>query len=99
MGYTVARTDGLAIASLVLGILSIPGGLVFYGVLGIVSGALAIVFGLVARRRIKQSGGTVAGGGLATAGWILGICGVAIGVAVIAVLVALISAFQSTSTH
>ena len=80
------RTDGAASAALILGVLAIPGGL-FSGVFGVIPGALAIILGLIARRRIKQSGGTLGGGGLATAGWILGICGVLIGGIVLVVLV------------
>lgn len=51
-------TDGFAIASLVLGII---GGSV-----------LAIIFGFVARGRIKRSGGAKSGKGMATAGIVLG---------------------------
>jgi hypothetical protein len=53
-----AKTNGWAIASLVLGVI---GGSV-----------LAIVFGLVARSQIKKSGGRQGGLGLATAGIVLG---------------------------
>src|ERR1700686_4345425 len=58
-------TSGLAIASLVLS-------LIWLGGLGSV---LAIVFGIVARRRIRASGGTQGGDGLAIAGLIVGIFG------------------------
>jgi hypothetical protein len=55
-------TNGLAIASLVLGILWMAG-------LGAV---LALIFGLVALKQIKQSGQTQSGHGIALAGTILG---------------------------
>jgi hypothetical protein len=60
------RTNGYAIASLVLGIL---GG---YGVTAI----LAIVFGYRARREIDESEGRQTGRGLATAGIVLGWVGI-----------------------
>lgn len=64
------RTDGFAIASLVLGVF---GGMV-----------LAIIFGFVARSRIKRSGGAKRGKGLATAGIVLGgIWSVLIGAAIV----------------
>ena len=66
-----AKTNGWAIASLVLGIL---GGSV-----------LAIIFGLVARGQIKRSGGRQQGMGLATAGIALGAVWLAL-VAVVIVL-------------
>jgi hypothetical protein len=65
---TPAKTNGLAIASMVLGIL---GG---YGVTAI----LALVFGYRARREIDESGGTQTGRGFAIAGIVLGWVGIAL---------------------
>ena len=63
------RTTGWAIASLVL---------------GIIGGALlAIVFGFVARSKIKRSGGALRGKGLATAGIVLGFAWTALFAAII----------------
>lgn len=56
---------GLAIGSLVFGLLSVP--------LCFLAGIPAIVCGLLARRRIVMSGGTLAGGGAAVAGLVLGV--------------------------
>lgn len=67
-------TNGLAIASLVLG---------FFWVWGVGS-LLAIVFGLLARREINRSKGRETGGGLAVAGITLGALGLA-GVAVMVI--------------
>jgi len=62
------RVCGGAVASLVLGLVGLftPCGLV---------GLLAIVFGVMARSSIEQSGGRLWGGGLALAGIVLGIVG------------------------
>ncbi len=59
------KTSGMAIASLVLGLIG----------LGIGS-VLAIIFGLMAKKNIRESGGMETGGGMATAGIVLGILGV-----------------------
>lgn len=59
-------TNGLAIASLVLSILWLGG----------VGSILAIIFGFVARRQIRRSGGPQGGDGLALAGLLIGIVGV-----------------------
>jgi hypothetical protein len=64
-------TDGFAIASLVLGVIG--------------GSLLAIIFGFVARGRIKRSGGAKQGSGLATAGIVLGF----VWVGAIALLIAL----------
>jgi Domain of unknown function (DUF4190) len=64
-------TDGQATLALVLGIV----GLACCG--GIIS-PVALFIGNSSRHRIQNSGGTVGGGGLATAGFILGIIGTAI---------------------
>ena len=60
------RTNGLAVASLVLGIVWVFG----------IGSILAVIFGFVARRQIRQSGGRQSGGGMALAGIILGFVGV-----------------------
>lgn len=59
----VAGTEGLAVVSIILSLLWLFG-------LGSIAG---IVTGIVARRRIKRSGGARTGSGLALAGIILGI--------------------------
>ena len=68
-GYGAApqQTNGMAIASLVLGILW----LYWLGSL------LALIFGFVAKKQIRESGGRQSGGGLATAGLVLGWIGAA----------------------
>lgn len=65
----VRSTNGLAVASLVLGILFLFG----------VGSVLALIFGLVARRQIRRAGGTQAGDGLAVAGITLGAVGICAG--------------------
>jgi len=60
------RTNGFAVASLVLGILWI-----FW-----IGSILALVFGLIAKRQIDESGGGQSGLGLAIAGIVLGCIGV-----------------------
>src|SRR5260370_691939 len=69
MGYAGQRTDGLAIASLVIGIISIVCSIVC---LGIVLGPTAAIMGFISRQRISTSGGALGGGTLALVGLILG---------------------------
>jgi len=80
-GYTPSgparRTDGLAIASLIIGILSLA---CFVVCLGIILGPTAAIMGFIARQRISSSGGTVGGGTMATIGLILGVIGFIISV-------------------
>lgn len=71
-GYAAQRTDGLAIASLVIGILSL---VCTIACLGIVLGPTAAIMGFISRQRISTSGGAVGGGALAMIGLILGIVG------------------------
>jgi len=71
------RTNGFAIASLVLGIVWIYG----------LGSILALVFGLVARSQINQSEGSQKGTGLAVAGIVLGIVGI---VGLIALIVGIV---------
>lgn len=60
-----SKVNGLAIASLVLGILWLYW----------IGSILAVIFGAVARRQISDSQGMQSGGGMATAGLVLGLVG------------------------
>lgn len=71
-------TNGLAIASMVLGILW----------LWWVGSILALVFGYVAKRQIRDSMGAQGGGGMATAGIVLGWIGVGMLALIIVIAVA-----------
>jgi hypothetical protein len=66
--YQPLRTSGLAVASLVLGLLWLCG----------LGSLLATIFGAVALSQISRSNGTITGKGLALAGLILGILGLAL---------------------
>ena len=68
-----AKTAPMAIAALVMGILSLAS---FYG--GILFSILALVFAKNASKSIYESGGRLEGAGMAKAGKILGIIGLAI---------------------
>ena len=71
-GYAAPRNDGLAIASLIVGILSLVYTL---GCLGILLGPAAAIMGFIARQRIATSGGALGGGTMAVIGLVLGIVG------------------------
>jgi hypothetical protein len=64
--YAPARTNGLAIASMVLGILWLYW----------IGSVLALVFGYTAIRQIDRSGGNESGRGMAIAGIVLGWVGI-----------------------
>ncbi|TMD39647.1 MAG: DUF4190 domain-containing protein [Chloroflexi bacterium] len=72
VGYAGQRTDGLAIAALVIGIVSIACSV---ACLGIILGPTAAIMGFISRQRIATSGGTVGGGTLAIVGLVLGVVG------------------------
>src|SRR5579872_763166 len=74
------QTNGLAVASLVLSLVWLLG----------VGSLLAVIFGLRARRQIRQSGGYQGGEGLATAGLVIGIIGL-LGAALVVGVGALVS--------
>lgn len=76
-GYAAPRTDGLAIASLIVGIAAI---LCDLFCLGILLGPTAAIMGFISRQRIQTSGGALGGGGMALAGLILGVAGFVLGV-------------------
>jgi Domain of unknown function (DUF4190) len=63
-GGNLPKTSGAAIASLVCGILGF--------LTGPITGIPALITGHIARKRIRNSGGTLAGSGMALTGLILG---------------------------
>ena len=71
-GYAAPRNDGLAVASLIVGILSLVCTLVC---LGIVLGPAAAIMGFISRQRIATSRGALGGGTLALIGLVLGVVG------------------------
>jgi hypothetical protein len=67
-------TDGMAVASLVVGIVGIV-----ITILAPVCGPIALVMGVKAKKRITESGGMIEGAGLAQAGFVLGIIATVMG--------------------
>jgi hypothetical protein len=91
--YATARpVEGRAIAALIVGILAPLGAFLFFGISGVLLGAVAVFLGLTARSRIKKSGGVLGGGGMALAGWIAGVVGIVVGLAWALYLFALLMA-------
>ncbi len=88
-----AGTNGMAIASLVLGII----GVISCGYTFFVAPVLAIIFGVIGRRQIRERGQQ--GNGLAIAGLSLGIIGVVISLVwVLFVILAVTSGSTRIST-
>jgi hypothetical protein len=83
------RTEGLAVASLVLGIAG-------FVVCPLVCSVLAIIFGLQAKTKIRQDP-SLQGEGMAQAGFILGIVGLAIG-AIVLIIIIIAAANNSSSS-
>jgi hypothetical protein len=79
-GRPVAQTNGMAVASLVVGILWL-----FW-----IGSVLALIFGYVGKGQIDRSGGAQSGRGMAIAGIVLGWVGV--GFLALIIVVAIISA-------
>jgi hypothetical protein len=87
---TGEQTSGVAIASLVLGLVSVVLGL-FVGFVFGLAGPAAIVLGKHAQRRVDESGGALKGRGLATAGFTLGVVGTVVLVLQVAFLIYLVA--------
>ena len=87
-GYVVygppqpTSTNGMAIASMVLGILWLYW----------IGSILALIFGYIAKRQIDESAGTQTGRGMAVAGIVLGWIGVGVGVLIAVIAVVVIAA-------
>jgi hypothetical protein len=83
--YPPVSTNGLAIASLVLSIFWLGG----------LASVLAIIFGIVARRQIRSSGGRQGGDGVAVAGLVIGIVGLVAVVLFLGLTVAVTTSINS----
>jgi uncharacterized protein DUF4190 len=75
--YASPRTDGLAIAALIVGIISL---VCSFFCLGIVLGPAGAIMGFISRQRISTSGGALGGGAMAVIGLILGVIGFVVSV-------------------
>jgi Domain of unknown function (DUF4190) len=84
-------TNGLAVASLVCGIIGLFS-------CTLLTGIPAIVMGIVARSQIRRSGGVQQGDGVALAGIITGAVATAIGVVIIGFYVVLFGIFATAAT-
>ena len=90
--YGVApKTNGMAVASLVLGLVGLVA-------CGFVTGIPAIITGFMGRTRIRESNGAETGEGLATAGIITGFVGTFLtGLAILAILAVTFLGTEATS--
>ncbi|OLZ66950.1 DUF4190 domain-containing protein [Streptomyces sp. IMTB 2501] len=96
-GMPMAPQNGMGVAALVLGILSICL-FCLYGVVSLVLGILAVVFGIKGRRRAEL--GEASNHGQAQAGLIMGIIGIVLGIAVIVLLaIGITTAINDSRTH
>jgi len=87
------KNCGLAVASMVLGIVGIVFSFIpFISVIGVICAIIAIIMSVCAKNAIDQSNGELTGRGMATAGLVLGI--ITIGFFILALIAcgALISA-------
>ena len=84
------QSNGMATASLILGIISIVLG--FFGWIGIICGILAIIFAIVAKNKIKVNPALAHTNGSATGGLITGIIGLLIGIAITVIAIMFVSA-------
>ena len=85
------KTNGLAIASLAIAILSFVAAFVAIGAIG---GAVAVVLGIIALRQVKNSAGTQSGRGVAIGGIALGGVAILLGIVVFAFFAAITTAIQ-----
>ncbi|MFJ8585501.1 DUF4190 domain-containing protein [Streptomyces sp. NPDC093595] len=82
-GWQAGPANGMGITSMVLGIIA-TAGFCMYG-LGIILGILALIFGIVGRKRVQR--GEANNGGMATAGIILGAIGTVVSAAFLAFII------------
>ncbi|MGW8064417.1 DUF4190 domain-containing protein [Streptomyces ziwulingensis] len=96
-GVPAAPQNGMGTAAMVLGILACCL-FCLYGVVSLVLGVLAVVFGIKGRRRAEE--GLASNHGQAQAGFVMGIVGIVLGIAVIVLLaVGIVAAINSDSDY
>jgi hypothetical protein len=97
--YAPRRTEGNAIAALVLALVSLPL-LIFCG-LGVVTAILGLVFSHTAKRNIAASNGALEGAGMVTAARVISWVVIALGVVVGILLIigAIVGAFDESSSY
>ncbi len=71
------KKNGMAVAALVLGIISLA--LFWMGLVGIICGVLAVIFGIVALNKVKADPDLAPTKGKAKGGLIMGIIGIVLG--------------------
>jgi membrane-bound ClpP family serine protease len=86
-----ASTNGLAVTSMILGIV----GIIFsffgiYGIIGAILGIAAVVLSIVGKKQIDASGGAQKGANMSIAGLVTGIIAIVFGVIVFACTLACI---------
>jgi len=80
------KNSGLAVTSLVLGILGL---VLLLGCVGVLFAIPAVICGHIAHSRIKRSGGALAGSGMALAGLITGYISIALGIFLVPMMMAI----------
>ncbi|WP_329620931.1 DUF4190 domain-containing protein [Streptomyces sp. NBC_01255] len=84
-GWQQPQNNGMAIASMVLGICGVVLAFCSYGILGLILGGVALPLGIVARKRFLR--GEAGNKGQAVAGIALGSIGIALGLAGIGLII------------
>ncbi|MFD5908515.1 DUF4190 domain-containing protein [Streptomyces massasporeus] len=95
-GMPPAPQNGLGIAAMVLGIVSCTL-FCLYGVVSLITGILAVVFGIKGRKRAEA--GVATNHGQAQAGLIMGIIGIILGIAVIVLIAVGITAAINSDSY
>lgn len=80
------KTSGLAVTSLVLGILGL---VLLLGCIGVLIAIPAVICGHIAQSRIKRSAGLLSGSGMALAGLITGYISIALGIFLVPMMMAI----------
>lgn len=84
-----STTNGLAISSLITGIVALLFAFIpFVGVISVLIGAVAVVLGVMAKRKVSEVGG----GGMATAGIVVGALGALIAIIWLVLTIAVFNA-------